>query len=477
MEYKTDAVLDIQGNAVFNASIRALTKSRQLAAVYNASGVQIPNPVSTDKTGEYSLALPNGEYYLEVSFNGTVYETKGPVTFFDPKDAGIISVKDFKDIEAAVLESPGKSIIVSSVGDDTALPDDYSQVLIEYRATHPARLTHSASIQGLAKRTLKTQFPSAHQDSIVSAFHIEAQAKGSGKNGPNSADKGLTIAVHKQGYAGSTDPVGGEMDGLSIFVRQDGPKGQASGSATSSDASGILVNIQNVDDVGFTSAWEASTSNYNRGAGAISRSIQTQIGVLDMNRAGVPTYGFVAISTVGQNGHAFYAGKGSAGGTWDNIIFAPGSVRIDGVGNYYAPTTEWVNGAWTIVRAAGANSSTQMTHRGTGALLLMAQESAIQFGAGGGIRWEMTTTGGLRPSSTNTNGDFGDPNRRVTPYAQKIDISPAGVSGQIITGGAGSPEGAVAGRVGSLYLRSDGGAGTTLYIKESGTGNTGWVAK
>lgn len=86
MEYKTDAVLDIQGNSVFNASIRALTKSRQLATVFNASGVQIPNPVSTDKTGEYSLALPNGDYYLEISFNGKLYETRGPVTFFDPKD-------------------------------------------------------------------------------------------------------------------------------------------------------------------------------------------------------------------------------------------------------------------------------------------------------------------------------------------------------------------------------------------------------
>ena len=29
----------------------------------------------------------------------------------------------------------------------------------------------------------------------------------------------------------------------------------------------------------------------------------------------------------------------------------------------------------------------------------------------------------------------------------------------------------------SLYSRTDGGAGTSLYVKESGTGNTGWVAK
>lgn len=47
-----------------------------------------------------------------------------------------------------------------------------------------------------------------------------------------------------------------------------------------------------------------------------------------------------------------------------------------------------------------------------------------------------------------------------------------------ILSGSGSPEGAVTGRVGHLYLRRDGGSGTTLYVKESGNNtNTGWVAK
>jgi hypothetical protein len=41
----------------------------------------------------------------------------------------------------------------------------------------------------------------------------------------------------------------------------------------------------------------------------------------------------------------------------------------------------------------------------------------------------------------------------------------------------GSPEGVVTAPVGALYTRTDGGAGTTLYVKESGTGDTGWVAK
>lgn len=43
--------------------------------------------------------------------------------------------------------------------------------------------------------------------------------------------------------------------------------------------------------------------------------------------------------------------------------------------------------------------------------------------------------------------------------------------------GAGTPEGTYAGNVGSIYRRNNGGAGTTLYVKESGTGNTGWVGK
>lgn len=46
-----------------------------------------------------------------------------------------------------------------------------------------------------------------------------------------------------------------------------------------------------------------------------------------------------------------------------------------------------------------------------------------------------------------------------------------------VRSGTNSPEGVVPAVVGALYLRTDGGAGTTLYVKESGTGNTGWVAK
>ena len=43
--------------------------------------------------------------------------------------------------------------------------------------------------------------------------------------------------------------------------------------------------------------------------------------------------------------------------------------------------------------------------------------------------------------------------------------------------GTTDPEGSLTAPVGSIYIRTSGGAGTTLYVKETGTGNTGWAAK
>jgi hypothetical protein len=43
--------------------------------------------------------------------------------------------------------------------------------------------------------------------------------------------------------------------------------------------------------------------------------------------------------------------------------------------------------------------------------------------------------------------------------------------------GYNTPEGAVTAGIGAMFLRLDGSTSTTLYVKTSGTGNTGWTAK
>jgi hypothetical protein len=78
--------------------------------------------------------------------------------------------------------------------------------------------------------------------------------------------------------------------------------------------------------------------------------------------------------------------------------------------------------------------------------------------------------------------------RAATAYGELANLSylgftlPDGISSYFlgdvfIRSGTGTPEGVVTAPVGSLFLRKDGGAGSTLYVKETGTGNTGWVAK
>jgi hypothetical protein len=70
-----------------------------------------------------------------------------------------------------------------------------------------------------------------------------------------------------------------------------------------------------------------------------------------------------------------------------------------------------------------------------------------------------------------------------TPYdrgyfGQDIRLGYGSSSGSqviYIKWGNGTPEGVVTANIGSLYLRKDGGAGTVLYVKESGNGtSTGW---
>lgn len=95
-----------------------------------------------------------------------------------------------------------------------------------------------------------------------------------------------------------------------------------------------------------------------------------------------------------------------------------------------------------------------------------ALEIAIQNGAGSNTVLTGTAAGEISVSIGNL--QFATANKGLY-FAGNGDV--------IWRCGAGTPEGAVTAPVGSLFTRTDGGAGTTLYVKESGAGNTGWVAK
>ncbi len=121
-----------------------------------------------------------------------------------------------------------------------------------------------------------------------------------------------------------------------------------------------------------------------------------------------------------------------------------------------------------------------------GHVALNASGGAISFALNDVLRWTMTNqtfkssnngtietdTGRLTLASLGGNGDvFITPHGTGSVQTASIRV----MSGGFIRSSSGTPEGVVTAPIGSLFLRTDGGALTTLYVKESGTGNTGWV--
>lgn len=109
---------------------------------------------------------------------------------------------------------------------------------------------------------------------------------------------------------------------------------------------------------------------------------------------------------------------------------------------------------------------------GTGNALAL-RPSIAQSGTAGysGILLDVTETSTGSGTKRLIDAKVGGTTRFAVDNAGNVTVG-----GVLVTSGSVAPEGAVTAPVGSLYLRTGGGAGTTVYMKESGAGNTGWVA-
>lgn len=182
----------------------------------------------------------------------------------------------------------------------------------------------------------------------------------------------------------------------------------------------------------------------------------------------------------------------------------------------YSDAGAWISNALTIARATGDATFSSML-RTTGNLVIdtpQATAGVMRLRSAGADRWawvrNSTAEAGSDAGSDlvlnryNDAGGLAAINLRVTRstgnwavegslMAMSDNAKDLGASGTRYANlyavrhcysatvcdlmGAGSPEGAASYAVGSTYRRSDGGSGTTFYVKESGAGNTGWVAK
>lgn len=88
-------------------------------------------------------------------------------------------------------------------------------------------------------------------------------------------------------------------------------------------------------------------------------------------------------------------------------------------------------------------------------------------------RWELTHIGDFQPCETEKY-NLGSESKVINSSFVKTRKYTSTV---FDSAGTGSPEGFVAAAVGSTYRRIDGEANKTFYVKETGVGNTGWIAK
>lgn len=177
-----------------------------------------------------------------------------------------------------------------------------------------------------------------------------------------------------------------------------------------------------------------------------------------------------ATGDVSFNGGTFRFNVGKAdldfqvsGDTDDNLIYADASTDRVGIGRNNPAAKLDVEGA-AIIRGNVTN---------TGAFIAGANVSAPSADAFVYRSADNTLALGTANAARLTINSAGD--ATLNTAASKIVFG--GNGDVIIRAGADTPEGAITAPVGSLFLRTNGGANTTLYVKESGAGNTGWVAK
>ena len=183
------------------------------------------------------------------------------------------------------------------------------------------------------------------------------------------------------------------------------------------------------------------------------------VGLADSDTGSMPAFGLAAEDASDNNNLEVTTFGSLHGVKTDYVGWALGDVL-------YVSTTPG-----TITNVPPAGEAAQLQNIGT-IERLHSSNGTIKVGGAG--RTNAT------PNLDNGNVFIGNgSNQSAARALVKTDItdltSSLPLSG--IKFGSGSPESSVTAPVGSIYMRSDGGANTSFYVKESGAGNTGWVGK
>lgn len=377
-------VQDEFGNAIPNPVAAVyLSDGVTPAAIYDEAGSAIPNPVTGDINGFIQFYAGSGSYKIDGG-SGTVWDWTN--------SSSPPLVAEYETLSDATTANTGGQVRVDY--DAQTLPADFTGTLIQYTKKATVRAYGLVTFEPTHfAYDMKRTMHGAHAPGNEIAEMVEAVAVGSGQNGPSNATIAGGFAIAKRGY-GSGSANSGEIDGIRVTVRQDGPQGLPAGNSGLSDCAGVLVNVQNRGDCGWVAAFEAQTTNAAVGGG-VARQVQTKIGVINTNDTTQRSYGFSAVANAGSNHSAFY----SLG--FDYALFADAGLAIRPSGEHAIITPDWTTGGARFMRGQALNDATTIQGRGANGITITAPEGFVSFATGGTTRMRVASDGHLVPEANN----------------------------------------------------------------------------
>lgn len=247
-------------------------------------------------------------------------------------------------------------------------------------------------------------------------------------------------------------------------LESSGLVGDLTGSNTfAGDASRVLLQAGAVGRPTFSFASDTNTGIYSSGADTLDFTAG------GTNRLSLATNntltGNTGINTAGNSSYALDVASGALRVTNSNGS-STAAVEAKGNSNPYYLLTD--SSASAIIGRFQALS-------GAPDRLAIGSFSNHPFGlySNSTEKWTVGTSGDFTPGAASS----------YSIGSSSLPILNATLNGKLFWNGTtvfdnygtGSPEGVVTAAVGSIYRRTNGASGTTLYVKESGSGNTGWT--
>lgn len=223
---------------------------------------------------------------------------------------------------------------------------------------------------------------------------------------------------------------------------------------------------------------------YNIGKAAAGANSQTGMTIVDTNSLTVASH--VAIEDLRFNRNKFIDDQATS--TLETLLKLA-------AGTSSTKSCTFTSGSATVLCASIAATDIRSNIESATAALAAANRIITAVTAGVSFTMSGTASASVTEDGTITGGNGNTANVEVLDNQVRVEDGTAiphfegqasgGVQHTAFTGqsaimrgrGAGTPESAQQGGIGSQWARTDGGSATSLYVKESGTANTGWVGK